>query len=630
VSQKLAKSLPSGTAEDGIHVHLLDVEAGKTQKDGAHTHKFQLPDGTVIVTEEGGEHQHWLDNYSSEFYIWWSGEHTHKVTYPDGTTQWTSVDGTHGHQPQPTSTAFDGVHSHTLVYNGEILRSLTSKDIYELMFETATEDAEAKSPPASVLAAITKSGRTCELRLSKEGLHFDFGDSSLTLAAVVKKDFEGKVDLQKAVASWTPEVFCAGPIPVGKAAPGVGTLVSKCSLSAGVVTPDRVELFAESEVFTQRLELTPTAAGWVCKVALSTPLALCTKNRVPPKGISGLPFGVEKQIPVAVRYWEMEDRERAQKALDWLVESGFATNEEMGFQPVGKELVLVTVDKAVYEFLPDETTSAGIPTWISKLTDCLPRDIPVVSPFAEEDWRAEAAIFRKSNVLMLMDVPSQDELADVCAVVAKSKFVIGADDSAENRASLGSIGRLFKINDAGAFDRLFATNVDFGHEVLLPVYQESATPIAKSRLGILAVPTPAENPVLNRMNKATEKVRVVLKAENDERYVLGVVAEPEETDTQGDTQSAAEVKKAAYGFLEDFRNIGLQHKQFINSQVKIVESYIAKVDEGAPGDAGYVKKGSWLMAVRVLDDDLWLAVKSGAITGFSFGGYAERVAIEKN
>jgi hypothetical protein len=517
-----------------------------------------------------------------------------------------------------------------LVYHdGTIIQSLTSKDIYDLM-SNVVDLSEEKAPPASVLAAITKSGRSCDLRISKDGLHFDFGDSSLTLAVVTNKEFEGKVDVQKAVSSWSPEVFCGGVIPVGKAAPGVGTLVTKCSLSAGVVTSDRVELFAESDVFTQRLELSPSPAGWVCKVSRETPTALCTKQRVPPKGISGLPLGVEKQIPEVVRYWEMEDREVAQKALNWLVDSKFATAPDMEIGVVDGNFALVAVDKALYEFIPDDTALNGAPTWVTKLMNCLPKDIPVVTPFIEEDWRAEAAIFRKSNVLMLMDVPSQDDLDDVCAIVSKSKFVVGADDSADNREKLGKIGRLFKVNDAGAFNRLFTTNVTIDDSLMLPVYAEAQAPAIKFSLGKIFDPTEVENPILARMNKATEKIRVVHKADNDERYVLGVVAEPEETDTQGETEDASEIKKAAYGYLEDFRNIGLQHKQFINDKVKIVESYIAKADEGAVGDVGYIKKGSWLMAVRVVDDDLWLAIKSGAITGFSFGGYAERVPIEKN
>jgi len=629
VSELLAKSLPSGTAEDGIHVHLLEVDDGETAEDGRHSHKFMLPDGTLIVTEEGGAHSHRTVVDDSEFYIYYGGSHTHKVVMPDGSTRYTSIDGYHGHNPQPTSTAFDGVHFHELVYDeATILRSLRSKDIYDLMAEDTTGDA--MSPPASVLAAITKSSRECELRLSKEGLHFDFGNTSLTLACVVNKEFEHSFDAKSVTASWPAEVFYAGPSPVVKAAPGVGSLVCKCTLSAGVFRSESIELFAESEVFTRRMELIPTPTGWVCKFEPGIPSILLAKSGVPPKGTSRLPLGVEKQIPAAVRFWELEDRDQAQKALDWLVESKFATSGGKEVDVVDGVLAIVEVEKTTYEFTPNETVDDGSPTWVRKLIGCLPKDVPVVTPFAEEDWRAEAALFRKSDVLMLMDVPSQDDLDDVCLIVAKSKFVVGAEDTSANREKLGKLGRLFKLDDAGAFNRLFCTSVNVSERSTLPVYKQATLIVAKPIVVAASTTVAVDSPVLKRMNKATGHVRVLQKVDTEERYILGVVAEPDETDTQGDTQSADEVKKAAYGFLEDYRNVGLQHKQYINKEVKIVESYIAKADESIPGDAAYVKKGSWLMAVRVIDDELWAAVKSGAITGFSFGGYADRVPLEKN
>ena len=78
--------------------------------------------------------------------------------------------------------------------------------------------------------------------------------------------------------------------------------------------------------------------------------------------------------------------------------------------------------------------------------------------------------------------------------------------------------------------------------------------------------------------------------------------------------------------METYRNIGLQHRRYINESVRILESFIAPVDYKT--DSGdMVKKGSWLMGVRILDDEIWAAVKSGKITGFSFGGRGYREPI---
>jgi hypothetical protein len=39
---------------------------------------------------------------------------------------------------------------------------------------------------------------------------------------------------------------------------------------------------------------------------------------------------------------------------------------------------------------------------------------------------------------------------------------------------------------------------------------------------------------------------------------------------------------------------------------------------------GKVKRGTWLLAVRVLDDELWGQVKDGSLSGLSIGGAASR------
>ncbi len=126
----------------------------------------------------------------------------------------------------------------------------------------------------------------------------------------------------------------------------------------------------------------------------------------------------------------------------------------------------------------------------------------------------------------------------------------------------------------------------------------------------------------------TFKRAIISKADTaeEERYVLGIVMEPDEVDTQGDTQTADTIRKAAFAFMEAYRgggdagHMGLMHKQLVDGKVAILESYIQKSDE-AMGDES-VKAGSWLMGVRVMDDDLWSAVKKGDLTGFSIGGTA--------
>jgi len=111
----------------------------------------------------------------------------------------------------------------------------------------------------------------------------------------------------------------------------------------------------------------------------------------------------------------------------------------------------------------------------------------------------------------------------------------------------------------------------------------------------------------------------------DERYILGVVLEPDEVDSQGDTISAEEIRRAAHGYMEKFGNVGLQHQTFVNDKIKILETYLAPVDFQIGDET--VKAGTWLMAFRILDDSIWKAVKEGLLTGLSIGGTGLRLAL---
>jgi len=111
------------------------------------------------------------------------------------------------------------------------------------------------------------------------------------------------------------------------------------------------------------------------------------------------------------------------------------------------------------------------------------------------------------------------------------------------------------------------------------------------------------------------------KAVEEERTVLGVVLEPEVVDTQKDVYSEDEIRKTAFGFMERYQQFGLMHKT-ITPAVLPLESYLAPV-EFKIGEQT-VKKGTWLLRVRVLDDAIWKNVKSGKLTGFSIGGSAIR------
>lgn len=108
---------------------------------------------------------------------------------------------------------------------------------------------------------------------------------------------------------------------------------------------------------------------------------------------------------------------------------------------------------------------------------------------------------------------------------------------------------------------------------------------------------------------------------DDERFVLGIVLEPEVVDAHNEIYSAEEIRAAAHRFMEEFGGqLGIMHRQAADGRIRILESYIAPADFTV-GDVS-IRKGTWLLGVRIIDDDLWEQVKAGDYDGFSIGGSA--------
>lgn len=120
----------------------------------------------------------------------------------------------------------------------------------------------------------------------------------------------------------------------------------------------------------------------------------------------------------------------------------------------------------------------------------------------------------------------------------------------------------------------------------------------------------------------------ILKRDGDRQIVTGAVLVPDEPDLQGDILDAREIEDAAHNYLRDYRAIGLQHARKINDRASVIESWIAPSDVRIGGET--VKAGSWILSVKIDDPELWSLVKSGALRGFSIGGYARREPIDEN
>jgi DNA adenine methylase len=122
-----------------------------------------------------------------------------------------------------------------------------------------------------------------------------------------------------------------------------------------------------------------------------------------------------------------------------------------------------------------------------------------------------------------------------------------------------------------------------------------------------------------------DKTLPIIKVDSTERFVLGVVLEPDVVDAQNDIYSASDIRKAAHGFMQSSQVMGHMHQWRVNDKVKILESYLLPSD--CQFNDLWLRKGTWMLGVRVLDDALWDAVNRGELTGFSVGGSADRVPI---
>lgn len=115
---------------------------------------------------------------------------------------------------------------------------------------------------------------------------------------------------------------------------------------------------------------------------------------------------------------------------------------------------------------------------------------------------------------------------------------------------------------------------------------------------------------------------LIRKVDEEKRMVYGVVYTPDEVDSQGDYADAPTIERAAHEFLKQqlLHNVDTQH-DFQPEKGYVAESYLIRgVDALFPDD----KEGTWVVAIKVEDDEVWKAVKAGDYTGLSLAGTASR------
>ena len=104
----------------------------------------------------------------------------------------------------------------------------------------------------------------------------------------------------------------------------------------------------------------------------------------------------------------------------------------------------------------------------------------------------------------------------------------------------------------------------------------------------------------------------VLKA-MDPHQVLGVVLEPDTVDAQKDRIAPEVIERAAWDYNVRARRLGLMHREEAGGRLELLESYIAPAEFTVEGQT--VRKGTWLMRIRVKDEAVWEKLRTGASLG---------------
>lgn len=102
----------------------------------------------------------------------------------------------------------------------------------------------------------------------------------------------------------------------------------------------------------------------------------------------------------------------------------------------------------------------------------------------------------------------------------------------------------------------------------------------------------------------------------EKQIFTAVVLRPNVVDAHGDIYKAEVVEEACHEYNTICRKAYLQH--LVKTDLaEPVESYIAPADFTLGN--GEVKKGDWVMSMKIKDDELWKSCKDGVFTAFSVG-----------
>lgn len=127
------------------------------------------------------------------------------------------------------------------------------------------------------------------------------------------------------------------------------------------------------------------------------------------------------------------------------------------------------------------------------------------------------------------------------------------------------------------------------------------------------------------VEKGSIEVKIV-KADKHQQLVTAIVYEPDVVDSHNNFMKADQILNMAqrFGMGLQTGDVGIDFMHAgDNGSGLVTQSFIAPVDFKLGTQT--IKKGAWVMEVKVLDKDVWEAILAGDITGFSMAGHGETI-----
>lgn len=250
--------------------------------------------------------------------------------------------------------------------------------------------------------------------------------------------------------------------------------------------------------------------------------------------------------------------------------------------------------KAEHDGLPDETSDA----------------LDVLHDWAEDITKSDAWKKKFEEVSKVADLETAEK--DLAAVVEIEEHLQKAKDTKKEDEYTSGEGE-FKEGMEGCIERQ-VNEKGMDADKAAKVCQLA---MSRSKKSITA----KADRVMKRDGEGNFDMYIpIAKVNAEKRLVTGIVYEPDVVDAQGDSASEEEIEKSAHDFLAKSRKTGLMHKTDVSDKVTVVESWITRNSEIIGNQR--VRKGTWLMTMKVADDGIWNDVKSGKYTGFSMSGRA--------